>query len=361
MFVAPVFLAVDGGMTTMKRGWQLLLALSLALVGLIWQMPTALADSVGYTVRAELPSNQDDKQVNYFALQVKPDQTQELAIVINNTSDRQQKYVVSINQAVTNDNGVIDYSQVKPKLDPSLKVGTQDIFTKGSDQKVTVAANAQKKVTFTYTMPAKELPGIILGGVYVEQVPAAAKHTTAKIMIQNAFAYAIGLRLRESTRTVLPDMRLHEVKATQINRRNYVTANLQNPQPGIMQKLTVNARVTKFDSVKTLIRQQQSGMGMAPNSNFNFGIPWGNQNLPAGQYTLYLTAKAGSQTWQFTRNFTIADQTVKRLNKTVLAPAKRPNYWLYAALALLIAILLAIIGYLLYRSRHRDDDDVDDE
>ncbi|MFC6261394.1 DUF916 and DUF3324 domain-containing protein [Levilactobacillus fujinensis] len=342
----------------MKRGWQLLLALSLALVGLVgWQLPTAQADSVGYTVRAVLPSNQDDKQVNYFSLRVKPRQTQQLAIVITNTSNRQQKYVVSINQSVTNDNGVIDYSQVKPKLDSSLKVGTKNIFAKGSDQKVTVAANTQKRVTFTYTMPAKKLPGIILGGVYVEQVPATAKRATAKIMIQNAFAYAIGLRLQENKQTVLPDMRLHQVQATQINRRNFVTANLQNPQPGIMQHLTVNARVTKFDTTKTLIRQQQANMGMAPNSNFNFGIPWGNQTLPAGHYTLYLSAKAGSQTWQFTRNFTIADQTVKRLNKTVLAPAKQPNYWLYAALGLLIAVLIAIIVYLLYRNRHNDDED----
>lgn len=336
----------------MKRGLKLLLAIGLALLVLAWKLPTAAADSVGYSVRAVLPSNQDDAQANYFALRVKPKEHQRLAVLINNTSNSSQQYLVSVNQAVTNDNGVIDYSQLKPKLDPSLKVGTKDIFTKGSNQKVTVPANTQKRVYLTYTMPAKRLRGIILGGVYVEQVPSKThKKSAAKILLNNAFAYAIGIRLRESPLTIVPDMQLHQIQAVQINRRNFITANLQNPQPGIMQQLTINARVTKVNSNQTLIRQQQANLGMAPNSNFNFGIPWGNQNLPAGRYTLHLAAKADGQNWQFARNFTIANKTVRRLNKTVLTPAKQPNYLLYALLGLLIAMLLAIIGYLLYRNR----------
>ncbi|WP_225419772.1 DUF916 and DUF3324 domain-containing protein [Levilactobacillus cerevisiae] len=337
----------------MNRGFKILLAMGLAMLSLAGQVPTAAADSVGYTVKALLPSNQLSKKVGYFDLLTHPGAQQHLTIDIRNTSNRQQSFNVSVNQAVTNDNGVIDYSQLKPKLDKSLKVGTKDIFTKASDQKVTVAANAQKQVTLTYTMPAKKLRGMILGGVYVEQVPGKTKKATARFTVKNAFAYAIGLELQESRQTVAPSLVLHQIQAGQINRRNYVTANLQNPEPGIMQKLKINAQVTKVGQTQTLLRQQQSGLGMAPNSNFNFGLPWGNQNLPAGQYTLHLTAQAGGQNWQFTRNFTIANRTVKRLNKTVLTPAKQPNYWLYAVLGLLIALLLAVIGYLLYRNRHQ--------
>ncbi|KRN02376.1 cell surface protein [Levilactobacillus senmaizukei DSM 21775 = NBRC 103853] len=336
----------------MKRGLKFLLALGFAMMSLAGQIPTAAANSVGYTVRAMLPSNQDDPTVNYFALRTKPNARQRLTIVINNTSSTRQKYWVNVNQAVTNDNGVIDYSQTNPKLDPSLKVGIKDIFTKASNQKVTVPANTQKRVALTYRMPAKKLRGIILGGVYVEQVPPKAHNSGSAITLNNAFSYAIGIRLRENTKTIAPNLRLHQIQAVQVNRRNLVTANLQNSQPGIMQKLTVNARVTNAGSTQTLIRQQQSGMGMAPNSNFNFGIPWGNQNLPSGRYTLYLSAKAGAQKWQFKRNFTIQGTTVRRLNKTVLTPTKQPNYWLYALLGLLIAMLLAVIGYLLYRDRH---------
>jgi len=337
----------------MNRGLKILFAIGLAMLTLAGHVPTAAADSVGYTVKASLPSNQLNKQAGYFDLLTQPRAQQHLTIYISNTSNRQQSFNVSVTQAITNDNGVIDYSQLKPQLDQSLKVGIKDIFSRASNQKVTVPANARKQVTLTYTMPAKRLRGMILGGVYVEQVPGKTKKPTAHFTIQNAFAYAIGIELQESRQPVAPNLLLHQIQATQINRRNFVTANLQNPEPGIMQKLKINARVTKVGATQTLIRQQQSGLGMAPNSNFNFGIPWGTQNLPAGQYTLHLTAQAGKRDWQFTRNFTIANRTVKRMNKTVLTPTQQPNYWLYALLGLLIALLLAIIGYLWYRNRHQ--------
>jgi hypothetical protein len=342
----------------MKRGWKILLAVSLALIAMVWSLPTARAaktaeNNVGYTVRPVLPANQITKKVSYFDLRVKPGQTQQLQIVVTNTSNRSQKFRISVNQAVTNTNGVIDYSQSNPKRDSSLKVGTADIFSKNATQTVTIPANGQKQVSLSYTMPAKKIRGIILGGIYVAQLNPENAKSDGQIMIKNAFAYAIGLSLQEGA-TVKPDLRLDRVATAQINARNYVTANLQNFQPGILQKLSVNARVTKAGSNQTLLSQKQGQMGMAPNSNFNFGIPWGNEALVAGNYTLYLTAKSGDQQWRFVRNFAINGPTIKRLNRHVLTPTQ-PNYLLYLLLILLIIILLAIIGYLIYRNRHTPD------
>ncbi|UIF28959.1 DUF916 and DUF3324 domain-containing protein [Levilactobacillus brevis] len=343
----------------MKRGWQILLTVSLALMAMIWSLPTAraaktTANNVGYSVRPILPANQMSKRISYFDLRAKPGQTQRLQVVVDNTSNRSQKFRVSVNQAVTNDNGVIDYSQLKPQRDSSLKVGITDIFGKHATQTITIPANAQKRVTVSYTLPAKKFRGIILGGVYVAQLQPKSAQSTSKIMIRNMFAYAIGVSIQEGA-TVKPDLKLNQVTATQINARNFVAANLQNFQPGLLQHLTVNARVTQVGNDQTVISQKQAQMGMAPNSNFDFGIPWGNQQLKAGTYTLYLTAKSGDQQWRFVRNFTINAPTIKRLNRHALTPT-RPNYLLYLALLLLIAILLAIIGYLIYRNRHPQDD-----
>lgn len=338
----------------MQRGLKILFAMFVAL--LVWgtHLTNAAASSVGYTVKAELPADQLSKQVSYFDLRTQPGQEQQLKVVISNTSNTTQRFAVSVNQAVTNDNGVIDYSQSDPKLDPSLTVGMKDIFTRAADQHVTVPANAQKTVVLTLKMPATKLRGTLLGGVYVAQLQGKTAKPTAPISIKNAFAYAIGVELREGA-LVQPNLVLHQVKATQINRRNFITANLQNPEPGLMSGLKVNAQVMKAgqSQLKPLIQQQQSKMGMAPNSNFNFAIPWGNKTLPAGQYVLHLTAQAGKQNWQFTRNFTIAHKTVKRLNKTVVTPTKQPNHWLYLVLGLIIALLLAIIGYLIYRNHQQ--------
>lgn len=338
----------------MQRGLKILFAVLVAMLAWGAQLASASASSVGYTVKAELPSDQLSKQVSYFDLHTQPGQQQQLKVVISNTSNTTQRFAVSVNQAVTNDNGVIDYSQSDPKLDPTLQVGMKELFTKASGQRVTVPANSQKTVVLTLQMPEKTVRGTLLGGVYVAQLQGKAAKPKVPISIRNAFAYAIGVELREGA-LVKPNLVLHQVRATQLNRRNFITANLQNPEPGIMSGLKVNAQVMKAgqSQLQPLISQQQSHMGMAPNSNFNFAIPWGNKDLPAGQYILHLTAQAGKQNWQFTRNFTIAKKTVKRLNKTVITPTKRPNYWLYLVLGLIIVALLAVIGYLIYRNRQQ--------
>ena len=95
----------------MNRGLKILFAIGLAMLTLAGHVPTAAADSVGYTVKASLPSNQLSKQAGYFDLLTQPRAQQHLTIYITNTSNRQQSFNVSVTQAITNDNGVIDYSQ----------------------------------------------------------------------------------------------------------------------------------------------------------------------------------------------------------------------------------------------------------
>jgi len=333
----------------MKKFWQSLLLVMTILVGGLFNQQLAHAVSVGYTVQVVKPQNQDDPLVNYFALRVKPNQRQTLTVVVRNQTAKTQTFKVHLTQAITNSNGIIDYNDFKPQLDPSLKVKIADIFDK-TYQTVTVPANGSRRVKLTYQMPSAKLRGCVLGGVYVQQAKLPKAQKTGKLMIRDAFAYAISIRLRESAQNVAPNLRLHQVGVTQVNRRNYVTANLQNFEPGVLSNLSIQASVKAQNGFRTLLKQQQTNLGMAPNSNFNFAIPWNNVNLRAGKYTLHLTAKAGKKNWTFTKNFTITPQELRKLGPTVQNPTK-PNYWLYILLAVIIALLLALIGYLLYRNR----------
>ena len=64
----------------MKRWLKILVTLGTLLMAFGWYQQTAQAESVGYSVSAILPKNQDDKKVTYFALRVKPKQQQKLTI-----------------------------------------------------------------------------------------------------------------------------------------------------------------------------------------------------------------------------------------------------------------------------------------
>ena len=346
----------------MKRWLRVLVTLGTLLVAFGWmqQTKTAKAESVGYSVSTMTPKNQDDKHVTYFALRVKPSQQQKLTIVIHNSSKSTKQFQVGVNQAMTNTNGVVDYSQANPKLDSSLKVGIKDIFTKDSTQKVTVKGQSDKKVSVTYKMPAKKIDGMILGGIYVKELKNdQAKSKKNGVTISNAFAYVVGVRLRESGIDVAPDMRLHTVRAGQINGLNQIQANLQNPRPGLMKALKIVSKVTKQGSNKAVLTQTKENMAMAPNTNFNYSIPWGDKQLSAGDYTLTLDAYAkGGYHWQFTKNFTISQKDINSLKNRINTPQKN-YFWWFVAGGIIIVLLLAIIIYLLMRNRKKNDEDQD--
>jgi hypothetical protein len=71
------------------------------------------AADVGYDVQAVIPENQVDKTKSFFDLRMQPDQKQTISVRINNTSDQDSEYKVTINQAYTSDQGFIDYSDPK--------------------------------------------------------------------------------------------------------------------------------------------------------------------------------------------------------------------------------------------------------
>ncbi|WP_143463430.1 DUF916 and DUF3324 domain-containing protein [Levilactobacillus enshiensis] len=346
----------------MKRYLRLLMMLGVIFTFGGLAQSTAHAEGVGYSVAASLPKNQDDKSVTYFALRVKPNQQQKLKVVITNSSKKKANFEYGVNQAITNNNGVIDYSNANPKLDNSLKVGIKDVIVDKKVQKITIPAKTSKVVSLTYKMPAQKINGMILGGFYVRKMNVSNGQSSKGVNIRNQFAYVIGVRLRESSAYVGPNMKLNDVKAGQINSYNQVQANLQNPEPGIMSDLKVKAKVTKQGESKTVLSNEKDNMAMAPNSNFNYSIPWGDTKLQAGDYTLTLDASAkGGYTWHFVKNFTITQAQINSLKNKINTPQQKNYFWWFVAGGILILLLIAIIVYLLLKRRRDDDDDYYDD
>ncbi|MFC6261363.1 DUF916 and DUF3324 domain-containing protein [Levilactobacillus fujinensis] len=346
----------------MKRYLRILMLLGAIFVFGSWGQAVAHADGVGFSVAAQLPKNQDDKSVTYFALRVKPNQKQKLGIIIANSGKKKATFQYGVNQSITNDNGVIDYSNHNPKKDSSLKIGISDIFIGSRSQKVTIPAKSKKVVYVTYKMPADKIKGMILGGVFVKKMGSTKGNSSKGVNIKNQFAYVIGVRLRESSAYVGPNMKLNTVKAGQINAYNQVQANLQNPEPGIMSNLKIKAKVTKQGESKTVLSNEKANMAMAPNSNFNYSIPWGDTKLAAGDYTLTLDASAkGGYTWHFVKNFSITQAQINSLKNKINTPQQKNYFWWFVAGGILILLLIAIIIYLLWKRRRDDDEYYDDD
>ena len=313
------------------------------------------AETMAYSVKANIPENQINKTLTYFDLKMEPNQRQDITLTVSNSSDEKATILISPNVAMTNQNGVIDYSKADEKVDSTLKNPVTSIISKA--QEVTLEPKETKEVPFTIQMPEKEFDGLILGGFYIskKEDDSNTKDKEKDVQIKNKYSYVIGLQLREITNEVKPVMELNDIKPVLLNYRTAVTANLQNTEATIMKEVSVDAKVMKKGTTKVLHETKKEGPSMAPNSNFDFPINWDNQSLDAGTYRLKLIAQSGEDKWEFDKEFTISAKDSTDLNKEAVELEKtEPNWILIISVVAGITIfLILVIGFFIYRHQKK--------
>ncbi|MGX7418177.1 DUF916 and DUF3324 domain-containing protein [Carnobacterium gallinarum] len=337
--------------------------------------------SSNVSVSTNQPENQIDKNQSFFDVRMNPGQKQDLEVVLTNTTNEELTMLASANSAITNDNGVVDYSwklkdalaaakennKDKTKLPIDLKTVTYDSTLKyplseiaTMPEEINIPAKSQVIAKIQVKMPTETISGVIAGGVYLTQKEESTKDEDASkgVQIKNKFVYVVGIQLRqnEDISALKPDMKLDKKKIlpTQVNYRNYLGINLQNTEAIYIRNLTVDAKVYQKGNNQVLHEAKQEGMKMAPNSNFNFGVNWENQEFKAGTYRVKVTAKAEDydKTWSWDEEFTIERKTADKLNKQAVE-LEKPDYTIYYIIAgVTLIVFLLIILYLI--KRHLD-------
>ncbi|MBN3526618.1 DUF916 and DUF3324 domain-containing protein [Paenibacillus apiarius] len=339
----------------MKKSFLMLLAALWVGLGIFASNEVAVAGTMNYSVKANIPANQINKNLTYFDLKMSPGSKQTISLTVKNGSAEEIKLMIEPNTAITNQNGVIDYSKHEYEKDSSLKYAFTDLIS--PKQKVTLQGNETKEVPFTIQMPQESFDGIILGGFYIYKINQADKtEGNNNIQLKNEFSYVIGVKLSENEKTVQPALKLNEVQAGLMNYRPAVTANLQNIEPVIVNNLEVDARITKEGKQETLYETKKSQMSMAPNSNFDFPIRWEGRRLESGKYHVYVTANDGIQTWKFDRMFEIKSEDAKQINESavttdVVTAVDNKNTLLFLGMGAIIAVLVIMIILLLKKKR----------
>lgn len=314
-------------------------------------------EALSFTMGIVPASNQINKDATYFDLKVKPNQEQDLKVVVSNTGKKDKKIRVTPTNAITNQNGVIDYSpQAKDfKTDDTLKHPFSTLV--GEGQTVDVQAGKNKEVTFKLKAPSETFKGLILGG-FVADLPDDEKKDEkggGGVKIVNKFQVVKAVMLRSNEDKISPDLKLNAVKPALVGSRTAVTANLQNIEPVMFGKMKVEAEVTKKGSDETIKKEVKEGLEMAPNSNFDFPIMWNNQRLEPGKYTLKLVASSGDKKWPFTKDFEIKKEDSDKLNKEAVdleEPEGLPM-WVYILIGVVVLLLLIIIIILIMKSKNK--------
>ncbi|WP_348923022.1 DUF916 and DUF3324 domain-containing protein [Enterococcus rotai] len=312
--------------------------------------------TMNFSVTAVIPENQIDQTKSYFDLKMKPGQVQELEVLMNNPLDKEVTVINHANTAITNDNGIVDYSNANPQLDKTLNAPFSEIAE--VEKEITIPAKSSKTLKVKVTMPKEELDGVILGGLHFteKEVENPKEDGKGGVQIKNRFAFAIGVLMRENDKFIEPELQLGKIEPSQINFRNTLKANIQNTQPLIMPEVEVKSHITKKGSDQSLFEQNKQGVRMAPNSNFNFGIDWENQEFKSGKYTLHMTVFNGKDKWEWNKDFEITQKEAEKLNdKAVELEVDNTKWYIFGAIAgvLLLMVIVFILGQYVMKRKQK--------
>lgn len=336
-----------------NRKLLILLFLPILFISMI---QVSFASELNFSVSAVIPDNQIDKNQSYFDLHMKPDQEQTLEVQMRNDTKKDVVIEVNINTAMTNNNGIIDYSQTEFERDPTLEVDLEDLV----DYEKEVVVKAESSIVFPIkvNMPAGELPGMLLGGIHFQEKEDEQKEDNEKAQIENKFAYIIGLKMSMNDIEIKPNLELNKVQATQINYRNAVIANIQNSEPIIVSPLEIKAEIFKENGDKVLYKSENKDVRMAPNSNFDYAIKLENQEFKAGKYRVEIQAKNEEHEWEWEEYFTIEREEAKQLNEEAVEIEKDYTLWYIIGGVTLLLILLGFVYWLGTRknvTKHKDE------
>ncbi|MBO0475382.1 DUF916 and DUF3324 domain-containing protein [Enterococcus ureasiticus] len=305
---------------------------------------TALAvpedNNLGYVVQLVQPKSQIDPNQSYFYVQTEPGVEQELEVRIKSTKKESVKIKISAADAFTGDNGTIEYTADKKKLDESLKNPISSLI-KIDTPEITIGNYEEKKVTVRLNPSEEHYKGIKMGALVFKLDLGEQSSGVA-----TEFSYRTGFLMSESGDEFTDGQTLEmtSVKASIKRGKKMVLASLRNPEPKVLEDMDITATMVKQGTDDVVKQKTVQNYSMAPNSHFDFEMDWGIDSLPSGTYTLKLDAKNANKEWHLSENFTITNKEAKEMNEQSAFKIVTPTWIKVMSITMaILTVMLAII------------------
>lgn len=304
--------------------------------------------NVGFTIEPVFPNTQIDESKSFYYIKVKPGESQSIKLKVVSTMKEPRKVRISVKDAFTNQNGIIDYDGVDFKRDKTL-VGSLEDISVVSEKEVTVEKLESKEVTITINPPEEHFEGVKVAAICATSSESEEK----KSGMSSDFGYRLGLVIAEDEDVTYDDgssLNLLQVKPTVHQGKRVIQATLQNPEPKILKSLTVETKLREKGSNEVLRKRTTNDMRMAPNSQFDFATNWGLDPIRPGTYVLSVKASSGEHSWSWDKEFTIGEEQAQKINEEASYTITYPK-WVPLVVILLGVLTICTIGALYVRRK----------
>lgn len=342
-------------MSQMKK----IIMIMMALFGLtLSTYPVLAAESTepnGFTIEG-IPNDHQvtsAKKIGYFYLNEKPGSSDVLKVKLINYASKDKKLKVTVADANTNRNGVIDYSGMN-KNSRYLKVPLTSLV-KWKEKVFTLAPREVKTIDIPFTMPKQSYQGAIVGGINVYEDYKKDKNQP-QLSMRSEYGYTLGVVLTNVNKEIANcnvSVQLDSVEPKLDYGRKIVQANIANPNPYIFNTIDVQGTVQSLSDKKVIIKNKIEKVRIAPNQVFPFQFDFGKQDMKPGKYKLSVDVKTTEKTWHFEKVFEIQGEIAKKINKESVFKVYIPK-WLN--IAVIILLILSILGtlYIIIRKVKRN-------
>ncbi|MGM0183514.1 hypothetical protein IGK74_002480 [Enterococcus sp. AZ150] len=335
------------------------------------------ASEFNFAVNPIIPENQINKKSSYFDLKLAQNQKETLKVQLKNDTDKEIIIEADINSATTNLNGVVEYSKNTIEPDESLTYNLKDYTS--IEPEIKLPAKTTIEVPINVSMPDKLFDGVMAGGITFKEKQTEEKTNSEEkgLAIKNEYSYVVALLIRQNEQPVESKLNLLDVGPSQVNARNVINIQLQNPVARYINQLKLVGEIIKKDNPKVKYTVDVEGLQMAPNSNFSYPVVLNGQKLEPGNYHLHLLAygnkndkgsfsvksKDGvalkfSNQWEFDKDFSISGEVAEKYNKQDVTIEKEDNNdWLYWIIGLLLLIIALMILFLIWKRKKKKDDE----
>lgn len=316
----------------------------------------AKASELNFGISPVIPENQRDQSESYFDLNVLNQKKQILELKVANRTEKVVTIETDLKRATTNVNGIVEYGENENNTDESLKINIEDIVTVLDKEKV-LEPNSEDVIRIEIKAINPEFPGVLASGLTFKEKPNEGEEEQQEeqgLAIKNEYAYVVALLLQGNVlqKDITSELLLNSVQPDQLNYRNVIVANLQNPLPKYLNKIKIDGQVTKKGKTESLYSIKKENLQFAPNSNVDFPIPLEGDKLKAGVYELTLDVVSDSGKWHFKKEFTVTAEKAKALNKQDVS-IEEDNNWLYLVI-IVISLLLIILIIMLVVMRKKN-------
>lgn len=329
------------------------------------------ANQFNFSAETILPETQVDKEQSYFDIQVQPKEEQELVIKLHNDTDKDIKVKPEIASATTNVNGVVEYSPNDTKLDETLKYNLADLVK--TEDEVVIPKQGSYDLKLKVTPPDETFQGLIAGGITLKEDTSDTEESDEKgLAIKNEYSYVIAILLRsDNTEISNPELNLKKVYPSQINARNVILSDFQNPQPQYLNRVTIISKIIKEGKKDPIIETEKSDIQIAPNTLFSYPVRQEGKKLEGGKYRADMTVYANQikdgeheygkdkdgnpiryqNKWDYSQEFTISNKTARELNKKDVTI--KQDYTMWYIIGGLSIIIIGLLIWIFVTKRNK--------